>query len=652
MTQTIWLKLLNKDSFYTGLFFLSVTAAAAQGNYEDYKQQYPDYNELILNNSTSYSIDIVDKKLKVIQDNQYDSMILSENGIQNNKESFSYSELVRLISFNAYTVIQEKGKEKKIKVTQALEKMNSDGSVFYDDVRTKQLVFPNLQAGAKKVYEYSTEFVDPNLMHKFIFGDINSVKNSTLKIKTDKAVHIGYEIFNDPNSLIRFSKTENKDSFTYQWTLLDSKPIKYEPNTPGILYSIPHIVFYIQDYSIDDSKIEVLGNVDRIYNYFSGFVKDLNATDDEALRELTLSVTKDKKTDEDKLKAIYYWVKDNIKYIAFENGYGGFIPREASLVFNRKFGDCKDMASIITSMSKYANIPDVYLAWIGTRNIPYSFSKVASPSTTDHMIAVYQKGSEYIFLDATDQETQYGMPSAFIQDKEAMLYKGAMAHHIVKVPVTNANKNLIKDTVIFTIENEKIVGNGHLEVNGYNRTNTLSQIGDASNKTRFEMIKSLVLKGNNKFNLNDYCEENLKERDKPYEVLYDFDIANYAVKVDKELYVNLFFDKYYEKSTLEKDRQANYDFDYLTKFNADVECVVPKNYSVTYVPKNFEMENDLIKVNIQYRKKSNSIQLVSTIEIKKLMLEKKDFALWDETVKKLKSNYSDTIVLQEKAPKK
>lgn len=647
MNQTMWWKYLT-DHFYTGLFFFALTAASAQGNFESYKLQYPDYNELVLNNSTSYSIAIVDKKLKVIQDNQYDSMILSENGIQNNKESFSYSDLVRLLSYDAYTIIQEKGREKKIKVTQALEKMNTDGSVFFDDVRTKQLIFPNLQAGAKKVYEYSTEFVDPNLMHKFVFGDINSVKNSTLKITADKAVHIGYEIFNDPEHSIAFSKTESRNSYTYQWTLLDSKPIKYEPNTPGILYSIPHIVFYIQDYSIDNTKIEGLGGVDKIYNYFCGFVKNLNTADDEALKDLTLSITKDKKTDEEKLKAIYYWVKDNIKYIAFENGYGGFIPREASLVFDRKFGDCKDMASIITSMAKYANVSDVYLAWIGTRNIPYSFSQIGSPSASDHMIAVYQKGNEYVFLDATDQQTQYGLPSSFIQDKEALLYKGEMAHHIVKVPITDSNKNLIKDSVIFSIENDKIVGNGHLEINGYNRTNTLNQLGDASNKTRFEMIKSLVLKGNNKFNLNDYCEQNLKERDKPYEVLYDFDIANYVVKVDRELYINMFFDKYYEKSTLEKDRQANYDFDYLTKFNSNVECIVPRNYKVTYVPKSFEMENDLVKVNIQYQQKGNSIQLNSIVEIKKLMLEKKDFALWDETVKKLKSNYSDTIVLEQK----
>ena len=38
----------------------------------------------------------------------------------------------------------------------------------------------------------------------------------------------------------------------------------------------------------------------------------------------------------------------------------------------------------------------------------------------------------------------------------------------------------------------------------------------------------------------------------------------------------------------------------------------------------------------------------STIELKKIILEVKDFPLWNETIKKLKSNYSETIILKEK----
>ena len=198
------------------------------------------------------------------------------------------------------------------------------------------------------------------------------------------------------------------------------------------------------------------------------------------------------------------------------------------------------------------------------------------------------------------------------------------------------------------IQNEKITGSGWLQISGYHRTNTLGQLGDATNKTRFEMIKSLVLKGNNKFTLNDYCEANAKDRDKPYEVGYDFNIENYIVKVDKELYLNLTFDKYYEKSNLEKDREANYDFDFLSQFVSSVTCLIPKEYTVKYVPKNFDIDNDLIKGQITYQLQGNCVTMNASLATKKIMLEKKDFALWNETVKKLKSAYGETIILQEK----
>ena len=61
------------------------------------------------------------------------------------------------------------------------------------------------------------------------------------------------------------------------------------------------------------------------------------------------------------------------KYVAFEDGMGGFVPREAGLVCSRRFGDCKDMASILTAMNRAAGIP-AYFTWLGTRDLPYTFS--------------------------------------------------------------------------------------------------------------------------------------------------------------------------------------------------------------------------------------------------------------------------------------
>jgi transglutaminase-like putative cysteine protease len=629
---------------FVGFFVFSTNA---QNLLEEYKKQYPDFNELVLNDSQTYNFSIENNKLKVIQDNHYESVILNENGIQSNKESFSYSELVKLQSYDAYSVIYDNAKERKIKVTQTNEIQSGQSSVFYDDVKERQLIFPNLEAGAKKVYNYQTEFVDPFLLHKFLFGSHLPVKNSSLEIGTEKNINIGYKIFNDPSNSIQFSRTEKKGKWIYKWTLKDVKPIKFEGNTPGFLYMVPHINVYIKDYTVNNNKVEVLDDVKKLYAYYKGFTKNLNQTEDPALKAISLQITENLTLDDDKVKAIFYWVKDNIKYIAFENGYEGFIPREASLIHERKFGDCKDMASIITAMAKYANVKNVFISWIGTREIPYSYDELPTPAVDNHMIALYKKGEEYIFLDATDKETLYGIPTAFIQGKEA-LYGEGDSYKIIPVPIVPAERNEILEQVKLKIEKDKLVGFGKIEFNGYNRSRILLRIGDATNKTRFEMIKSLVLKGNNKFNLKDYTEENIKNRDKPYQINYNFDLGNYIVKVDKEIYVNLFLDKPLEKVIIEKDRSAKFEFEHLNYINAQYELDIPLNYMVKYLPKNFSLDNDYIKADIVYEVKNNTIFLNLRLKQKKLLLDKPDFEIWNKMIKDLKNNYADTLILSAK----
>ncbi len=638
----------SKSNFFTILLLIGIQLISnAQNSFEDYKKQYPDFNEVVILDYQGYDISIENKKIKIIQNTSFESMILSENGIHNNKESFTYSELVKLLDYEAYSLVNVKGKEKKIKVTQTSEKNSSSSSVFFDDIKERQLVFPNLETGSKKVYHYKREFIDPFLLHKYMFIGGFPIKNATFEVKTDKNINIGYKIFNDPNNTIEFNKKEEKGKFIYTWTLKDVKAYKFESNGLGILYSAPHIDIYIKDYTINNTKTEVLNDINLLHKYYQGFVNNLNKSECIDLKKITEEITKDKTTEEEKIKSIFYWVKDNIKYVAFENGYEGFIPREASLVFERKFGDCKDMANIIVTMAQYANIKNVNLCWIGTREIPYSYSELATPAVDNHMIASYKKGDEYIFLDATDRETRYGLPSSFIQGKEALVNNGK-EYKIVKVPVVSAINNKVDDIVKVKIQNGKLIGNGRMEFHGFNRSMTLMQIGDATGKSRFEMIKSLVLKGNNKFNLNSYTEENTKERDLTYNINYDFELDNYLIKVDKEVYLNPFLHKIFEKNPIQKDRITAYDFEIVSLFNSEYEFEIPSNYNLKYLPKDFSLENELLKVATYYTKENNKITVKYTFEVKKLVIEPNDFQLWDDSIKKMKNNYSETLILTEK----
>ena len=80
----------------------------------DLQKKYPGHSELILSETQSYQFSVQKNKLQVLQDNYFESIILSDIGIQNNSESFTFSELVPVNSYNAFTVIKNNGKDKKI----------------------------------------------------------------------------------------------------------------------------------------------------------------------------------------------------------------------------------------------------------------------------------------------------------------------------------------------------------------------------------------------------------------------------------------------------------------------------------------------------------------------------------------------------------
>ena len=642
--MTNWLKLLNKLVLIS--FLILGLETNAQKSFDEYKAKHPDTNELVLNDLQTYVISIQDNKIKVLSQNKYESLILSENGIGNNEERFSYSNLIKLIEYDAYTENVINGKTKKIKVTQSNEKRDENQTVFHDDTKIRQLIFPNLQVGSKKVYSYVTEFTDPFLLHRFNFSSNFPIENATLEVVLDKNIEIGFNLFNDPNNDIQFKEFERKGKKVYQWTATNVKRLKHEENAPGYLHIIPNINIFIKQYTIGNTVIPVLGSVDKLYDYYKNFIKQIGNEENQTLKDISTNLTKNEKSDTDKIKKIYYWVKENINYLAFEDGYEGFIPRSSSLVFERKYGDCKDMGNLIYTMAKYSNIKNVFICWIGTRSIPYTYNELPTPGVDNHMIAVYlDDNNNYYFLDATDKHTKFGLPSDFIQGKEGLIGKGD-TYEIIKVPVVNSSDNLINEVINMSIEGDKLIGNGYMQFHGFNRTNTIYSLGNKTDKLRFDVIKSIVLKGNNKFSLKEFQETDFEHKDKPYKIDFKFEIPNYIINLDNELYINLFLDQMVTKMILEKERKYSYEIDHLTKSQAKYILKLPKNYKLKYLPKSETISNELFDAEFIFENKTDEIILVATFNNKKLRIEPKDFELWNTSLNKIKQVYSETIKLE------
>src|SRR5437868_9894168 len=61
------------------------------------------------------------------------------------------------------------------------------------------------------------------------------------------------------------------------------------------------------------------------------------------------------------MKALALFVQHDVRYVAIELGIGGWQPHTAADVFSHHYGDCKDKATLLSSMLKQVGIESFYV---------------------------------------------------------------------------------------------------------------------------------------------------------------------------------------------------------------------------------------------------------------------------------------------------
>ncbi|MGK0315484.1 MAG: ribosomal protein S18 [Saprospiraceae bacterium] len=642
MRTSLW-----KLSRVVFIFLLSAVSMHAQKEmkFADYLLKYKNQSEVIVADESVFKIKNNKGKLSIIKEDYFESIILNEAGIKNFNEEFYDSELSPVLEYEAYT-ISKKGK--KIKSNLIKEFANDDASIFYDEIKKKEVTYKSLEPGSKKVLKTKIEYKDPNLLSRYIFQKGLPSEKMMFRLEVDNDIEIGYKLFHDEEVDIKFTKQEKRKKTIYIWEVNDTEPFKYEMSRPGILYTAPHIAIYIKQYEGADQNANLLGTVDDLFQYYQSFVEGVNSEIDAELISVATSVTESYDTEEEKVKAIYYWVKDNIKYIAYENGYEGFIPREANLVCERKFGDCKDMSSIITAMCSGVGITNVYLTWIGSRDLPYTYSELPTPGVDNHMIAAYVNGDDVTFLDATDQKTRYGLPSSFIQGKEALIYISKDEYKLHKVPIVSEDDNKVTIKVDAKLDGSMIKGSGKTTMAGIARSNILSRMSTTNDKKRFNSIKGRVRLGSNKFQLFNPVEQNVDKRDSLYIVDFNYELDNYLVELDDEVYLNMFLRELTLIDEFEDDRIFPFVFEYKLNYVIQVDLEIPSNKDVGSLPEPLYIDNGQFIYSGEYSKEEDRVILDYSIKLKEISIEPAHFDAWNKSVKEIKTYMKQTITLKDK----
>ncbi len=218
-----------------------------------------------------------------------------------------------------------------------------------------------------------------------------------------------------------------------------NKATTYDDNASSIRLRIPYVM------------VSTMGsNQDLGQRFAAAMIEKAVVTPeiDALAKRLTANAT----TDEQKVRAVYDWVRKEIKYAALFLGVGGWVPNDTTHIMSKRYGDCKDHVTLMHALLKAVGVESrpalIYTVF------EYELDPV--PVGFDHVISYVPSLQK--FLDPTAMNTPYeGLPySAY--GKPVVVSDGKQTE-VLKVPALRK-----MDNTVLSQTNIKIAASGAAEV--------------------------------------------------------------------------------------------------------------------------------------------------------------------------------------------
>ena len=535
----------------------------------------------------------------------------------------------------------KKGKRWK-KVNPVISDYELNG-VFHSDLRIAYFdhVFEKRNELVKVTF--TKVYSDVKFLEPFYFNHRIPCENSSVIIVVPDWLNLNIKEWNfDINQpTVTYNTEEGNTRHEYKFKDMDA--IQSLEATPSRSKLYPHLVIIPSGYEYNGTKYPMMKSTENLYNWYYSLITDMD-NKSEKLQQVVDQLVTGKESDIEKTKSIYYWVQDNIRYIAFEYGIMGFKPDNCQGVFDKKFGDCKGMANLTKQMLLLAGI-DARLTWLGTQDIPYHYDDMPSLLVDNHMICTAIIDDNKYFLDPTEKFIDIHFNAYRISGKDVLIEDGEN-YILEKIPVFDTQKNRMSKQNNLELAGDKLLGVGNVNYTGSRKSYMLYVLSNITKDKHKEYIEYVLSQDNSnvKISLAAIPESDLRGQDLFLE--YSILLLNRIIEIDNEMYVNVETDYFLNNKVIDKDRKVPFEFSETFVLESSTAFKIPIDFKVKYLPEEILIENDNFDFYVSYSLVDNTIKYEKRIHLKNVLINVSDFEIWNAAIEKLKVSYSDQIILE------
>lgn len=331
----------------------------------------------------------------------------------------------------------------------------SPSFVFFSDQRAKIFTLPAVENGAILEYRYSMTIRGRTYWNSWPFQDeVPTLHSRFTLVKPSEydLLYRSYHIMIEP----RQEKFPPRFRSTDVWEVRNVPPVMTE-------FGMPPMKDVVSRMALRPLGFRSWDDVARWYNRLSASRMEPGTTVSALARELSAGAAGRR----EKLRRVYEWVRDRVRYVAVEVGIGGYQPHPAEQVCVNLYGDCKDMTTLLCSLSAEMGI-EVHQALISTWQNGRTDTTLPSPFHFNHVIAYAppSEGDSAVWMDPTEKGCPFGALPWFDQGRAVLAVGPLGAHRIVVTPRRAPEQNrqhLLWTATIDSCGNAIIEGNTRYE---------------------------------------------------------------------------------------------------------------------------------------------------------------------------------------------
>lgn len=263
------------------------------------------------------------------------------------------------------------------------------------------------------------------------------------------------------------------------------------------------------------------------------------------IKQKVVALTSGLPTTTAKMQALAKFLQHDIRYVAIELGIGGWQPHPAAEIFTHRYGDCKDKATLMSSMLKEIGVDSYYVS-INTERGALKLDMPPTMFWFNHEILAIRlpddvKGPEMaatvqhaklgtlLIFDPTDELTPLGQLRGALQANHGLLV-APDGGELLRLPQLHPSTNGVSRTATLVLDASGTLRGEIREVHlGDRAVNERYELRSATKDAdKIKPVETLLAHSLASFQIQNASVVNLTKTDEPFEFHYTIVSPAYA----------------------------------------------------------------------------------------------------------------------------